>query len=374
MSSPETSEVAQNRKRQLNNLASSSNGAKILFATDDFFAVAENLLKDSEPLFDPTTFTEFGKEMDGWETRRKRVPGHDWCIIKLGGPCKIEQILANTAHFTGNHVPKISIQAANLPEKFEKDLPKRISQLGGTSTPWDMEKFASKTKEWKEIVKMTQLQAGYEATRHTYISVESPETFNYLRLNYYPDGGLARLKVFGVVRVNLSKNLVAPIDLLSVLSGTLCYGFSNAHYGHPSNLIKPLKGTSMADGWETARRLDRPSVLEMGKNGQINYSGSEYALFKLGVEGKVDKIVIDTSYFKGNPPAYIDVLGANTAHQELISNWTTIVSSYTLTPHSEHIIEGKEIKASGPFTYIKVVIVPDGGISRIRVFGFPIND
>lgn len=73
------------------------------------------MLKDSEPIFIADKFTEFGKWMDGWETRRKRTPGHDWCIIRLSGPTSIKGFLIDTAHYTGNYAPKISIQAATLP-------------------------------------------------------------------------------------------------------------------------------------------------------------------------------------------------------------------------------------------------------------------
>lgn len=355
---------------QLNNLAAASNGAKILFATDDFFAVAENLLLDTEPLFNPTTFTEFGKEMDGWETRRKRIPGHDFCIIQLGAPTQIEGILADTAHFSGNYVPRISIQAATSPKI---DFPERIAQMGSACSAANLRKVQS-TEKWIEIVKMTHLQAGYEDTRKTYINIDSKDVVTHLRLNYFPDGGLARLKVYGSVQVSPKPYLNTCIDLLSVLSGTVCYGFSNAHYGHPANLIKPLKSTSMADGWETARRLDRPPILQVDKRGNLLVTGSEYALFKLGMKGTILKIVIDTSYFKGNPPANISIEGVDAERTELISNWITIVSDEKVQPHSEIIIEGDKLKASGPFSHIKIVIQPDGGISRIRIYGNSVLD
>jgi len=77
---------------ELNNLASEKLGSKILFATDDWFAIAENLLKDSEPEWREGAFTSFGKWMDGWETRRKRRPGHDWCIVKLDPIFKFSKV------------------------------------------------------------------------------------------------------------------------------------------------------------------------------------------------------------------------------------------------------------------------------------------
>lgn len=175
MSTVETTESVP-KFAGLNNLASSSAGGQILFATDDFFATAECLLKDSEPVFDPLAFTEFGKEMDGWETRRKRIAGHDWCIIKLGAACKIEGVLADTANFTGNYAPRISVQGASLID--ESLIPKRKAVMGSACSAEDLKQVEKlHSDKWMEIIKMTHLQPGYPETRLTYIPVDSTKTF-----------------------------------------------------------------------------------------------------------------------------------------------------------------------------------------------------
>lgn len=154
------------------------------------------------------------------------------------------------------------------------------------------------------------------------------KSLHSIRLNYYPDGGVARFKVFGVVQIDFSGLKNQLIDLMSLLNGTFCYGFSNAHYGHPSNLIKPKKGESMADGWETARRLDRPAILEYSDDGTLLVTGSEYALFRLGTKGKIDHIVIDTNHFKGNAPDHVQIEGVEASRAELIQVWTPIVENF----------------------------------------------
>ena len=59
-------------------------GGSVRYATDDFFAEKENLLKPHKPVWKEHEYTDRGKWMDGWESRRKRVPGHDFAIVRLG--------------------------------------------------------------------------------------------------------------------------------------------------------------------------------------------------------------------------------------------------------------------------------------------------
>lgn len=312
------------------------------------------LLADSEPTFDPDAYTEFGKLMDGWETRRKRIAGHDWCIIRLGAACKIKGILADTAFFTGNYVPKVSIQAAylkpegNLYELLlklyycmlfydlmhcidEKLFPTRCGQMGSACTVAELEQINKLRSElWDKIVDVTPMKPGYEETRRTYIDVASEKVFTHLRLNYFPDGGLARLRVYGNVEINFTGREKELIDLMSLHNGSVCLTYSNAHYGHPNNLIKPSKSTSMADGWETARRLDRPTILETDENGNLRVTGSEFAVFRLGAKGRISQILIDTNHFKGNFPDRIQIEGALAKEDEDIDkvSWKSIVIDY----------------------------------------------
>uniref|UniRef100_A0A336M292 Allantoate amidinohydrolase n=1 Tax=Culicoides sonorensis TaxID=179676 RepID=A0A336M292_CULSO len=358
---------------RFNNLASSSNFASVLFATDDFFAPAENLLKDSEPVWNPEKFTEFGKWMDGWETRRKRIPGHDWCIIKLAAPCVIKGVLVDTAHFSGNYVPKISVQAAFLSLQEESWFPIRKESIGSACTKTDLDQVKKiNTDKWNEIVPKTQLGPGCEETRKTFIIVNSNDIFTHVRLNYYPDGGVARFKVFGDVKINIPASII--IDLMALLNGGQCLKYSNAHYGHPKNLISPSKGFNMADGWETARRLDRPAVLEVDANGILNnVPGQEWCIFKLGRIGVLEYLLIDTNHFKGNFPYKIRVEGTKCNESEFNEDnckWELILVDFKLSGHTEHTIRKDELKNLGPFSHVKIIIAPDGGISRVRMFGY----
>lgn len=162
---------------------------------------------------------------------------------------------------------------------------------------------------WEEILKMTELRPGYEETRHNFFKIDSKESWTHLRLNMYPDGGIARLRIYGEAKTTLI-DTCETIDLVSMQNGGICEGYSNAHYGHPRNLIRPGAGINMGDGWETARRLDRPAVLQTDQSGILMVPGCEWAVFKLGDVGNVSEIEVDTKHFKGNFPDSVKIEGA----------------------------------------------------------------
>lgn len=328
---------------QLSELASESSGGRIQFATDDWFGPAEWMLKDSEPVFIADKYTSFGKWLDGWETRRKRIAGHDWCIVRLAAPTVIKGIVVDTAHFTGNYAPRFSIQGARLDRTQEESIPARGREMIGTACSKNeldvME--ALKSDEWTEVIGMTPLKPGYEETRRQYFTVEDQnDAFSHLRVNIYPDGGIARLRVFGEVHPDLKAiasggNLV---DIVGMLNGGQCLSFSNAHYGHPRNLIKPNRGINMGDGWETARRLDRPAILKTDRQGILQVPGCEWAIFKLCSKGMVEQIVVDTNHFKGNFPDNVKIeaalLGADQTLQS--AQWKVMLDNSKLSAHKEH--------------------------------------
>lgn len=187
-----------------------------------------------------------------------------------------------------------------------------------------------KSDSWPDIVPITQMRPGYEDTRRSFITVNSDTVFTHLRLNFYPDGGLARLRVYGIVEINFEGREKELIDLMAIHNGCVCLTYSNAHYGQPNNLIKPSKSTSMADGWETARRLDRPPVLENDENGNLRVTGSEFAIFRLGAKGRINEIMIDTNHFKGNFPDRIQIEGALAAEDADLKKikWTPIITDF----------------------------------------------
>ncbi|KAG0727467.1 Allantoicase [Chionoecetes opilio] len=333
---------------ELNNLASEKLGARIVFATDDWFAVADNLLQDSEAEWREGEFTECGKWMDGWETRRKRKSGHDWCIIKLGVAGVVEGVDVDTSFFTGNYAPRVSLQGATLTEQGVAD---------------DNSRHRS--------------PSGYIDTCHTFLPATcATARYTHLRLNIYPDGGIARLRVFG--RALSDVNKVSPneaMDLVSLRQGGVCLGYSDAHYGHPRNLISPWRPLNMADGWETARRLDRPPILTEGANGVLQLLGHEWALFKLGLPGKVDSVEVDTHFFKGNFPDSCRLDGCCVKEGEEVPDaavdgapWLPILQSQKLRPDTHHAF-GSEVEDAGLVTHVRLVMAPDGGISRLRIMG-----
>ncbi|XP_055528732.1 allantoicase-like [Wyeomyia smithii] len=361
---------------QLSELASESSGGRILFATDDWFAPAEWMLKDSEPIFIADKYTPYGKWMDGWETRRKRIAGHDWCIVRLAALSTIKGVLVDTAHFTGNYAPKFSMQGAKLSRSKEELIPERGREMIGTAcSQKDLEAMADLgSEDWMTVIGMTQLKPGYDATRKQYFNIDGcNEPFTHLRVNIFPDGGIARLRVFGEVQPDIKAMLSGSnlIDLLGMLNGGQCLSFSNAHYGHPRNLIKPNRGVNMGDGWETARRLDRPPVLKTDKQGILQVPGCEWAIFRLCSKGTVEKIVVDTNHFKGNFPDNVKIeatlLDANRTLQS--AQWRVLLDSSKLAAHQEHIFQEEKLQFRGPCNHIRITMSPDGGISRVRLFG-----
>ncbi|KAK7792209.1 hypothetical protein R5R35_000491 [Gryllus longicercus] len=353
---------------QFNDLCNETVGGQILFATDDWFAVAENLLKASPPEWREGEFTACGKWMDGWETRRRRAPGHDWAVLRLGVPGIIKGVLIDTAYFTGNYAPKVSLQAAYLQPKDEECIPQRKSEMGRAASEEEMRQIQQlQSQEWAYLLPMTPLKPGYEDSRFNYFNINNQEKWTHLRFNLYPDGGIARLRVFGEVQFDRNTLLGKKIDLLSILNGSVCVKYSNAHYGHPRNIMKLNPGKDMGDGWETARRLDRPSILKVDKNNILQVPGNEWAIFKLGCSGTIQEIEVDTSHFKGNFPDSIKVEGTKDINGDVL--WEILLPPAKLSPHKNHIYLESALQAKGPFSYIRVTIAPDGGISRLRLWG-----
>ncbi|KAJ2878338.1 Allantoicase, partial [Coemansia aciculifera] len=248
------------------NLASVSLGSKILGASDEFFAEASNLLKDEEAIFIPEKFNVHGKWMDGWETRRHNK-SYDWTVIQLGYAGSIYGLDIDTSHFTGNHAPVVSIEGANASEAQVQE---------GKA-------------EFEEILPKVDMNPG----SHHYFVFEAPsKVYTHLRVNNYPDGGIARLRVYGQV---VPQTLVAleggRVDLAFVGNGGRAVACSNQHFCSPSNLLLPGRGKTMGDGWET-RRSRTPGH-------------SDWAIIKLGVSGFIENVELDTRQFCGNFPPLV---------------------------------------------------------------------
>ncbi|MGV0911335.1 allantoicase [Martelella sp. FOR1707] len=322
------------------NLASARLGARAIYATDQFFAPLARMLKDDAAVFLPGEYDEHGKWMDGWESRRKRVPGHDWAIIRLAMPGRIRGFDVDTSYFTGNYPPQCSIEGCFM-ESGEPD----------------------ENADWQEVLSRSDLGPD----RHHYYEMDQEtrqKVFTHLRIHIFPDGGIARLRVYGSAYFNWEKvGENEEIDLAYIFGGTHALHWSDAHYGHPDRMLAPGRGVNMGDGWETARRRG---------------PGHDWVIFKLGHPGIIRRAVVDTAHFKGNYPDTCMLLGANLPEQndvfsmeeiEASENWQPILPQTKLQADHIHEFSGSAVADIGPVTHVRLAIFPDGGISRLRLYG-----
>jgi allantoicase len=324
---------------ELVDLASEKLGGAVLIANDEFFAPKEDLLKATAPVFLEGEYTERGKWMDGWETRRRRTPGHDWCIIRLGLPGIIRGIVVDTSYFRGNYPEHCSFEAC---------------AIEGQATPDDL---MNHSIQWIPI--MPQLPLAGD-TQNPF-PIQNDERFTHLRFMIYPDGGVARLRVYGEVLPDWTrlKRLGGDIDLAAVENGGLVVACSDMFFGHRHNLIMPGRAVNMSDGWETKRRRG---------------PGHDWVIIRLGAPGQVHWVEVDTSYFKGNFPESCSLEACNAGDSsverltDLTVRWNSILPRTKLQAHTRHLFE-EELLDSDTASHLRFNIFPDGGVSRLRVYG-----
>jgi len=319
---------------KLTDLAAERLGGKALECSDDFFAEKENLLKPGRGIFIADKYTDRGKWMDGWESRRKRTSGNDWCIIQLATSGKIFGVDIDTNHFLGNHPPYASVDAYNN---------KSASAINFENV------------EWQEILPRSSLQPGSQ----NFYEVADRNIYTHVRLNIYPDGGVARLKVYGEVFKDW--DLIdedETIDLAGAVNGASAILCNDMFFSHMDNIIMPGQSINMGDGWET-KRSRTPG-------------NRDWVIVRLAHEGTVDKVIIDTHHFKGNYPDSCLVEGCNipvTNESKLNMaeiEWQTILPQSKLSADYEHNFESV---SKNPFTHVRLSIFPDGGISRMKLWG-----
>jgi len=302
-------------------------GTQVTYATDEFFAAKERLIDPEEPVFIDDKYDDHGKWMDGWESRRKRTVGHDYCIIKLGTPGVLHGINIDTRFFTGNFPPQASLDAC----VSEHDVP------GGG---------------WTEILGKADLQGD---SQH-YLAIEDDSVWTHLRLNIYPDGGIARLRVYGEVRPDFSVD-ADTIDLVALENGGRAIACSDEHYGSMHNLNKAGRGVNMGDGWETARRRG---------------AGNDWVILALGRPGIIESVEVDTAHFKGNYPDRVSLEAATFQNDGEAKHdsaaWQALLPEVRLDMDKQHFFEG-EINGIGAVSHVRMSVYPDGGISRIRLHG-----
>lgn len=311
-------------------LASERLGGSVLAANDEFFAPKENLIRAEPPVFKPDLYTERGKWMDGWESRRRREPGHDWCVLRLGAAGIVQTVVVDTTHFRGNHPEACAIEACGLE---------------GTPTLAELERA-----EWTEIVPYTEL-AGDTPNE---LPVDVQHRVTHVRLRIYPDGGVARLRVYGEALPRWGKvHDGGLVDVASALFGGRVVAVSDDFFASEHHLLLPGPATNMGDGWETRRRRG---------------PGNDWCVIRLGARGAVRRAVVDTTHYKGNAPGSCTLEGCFDPEAQGAPSgdgWRTLLEQTPLQPHTVHRFD--ELADAGELTHVRLSIYPDGGIARIRL-------
>ncbi|MBT2509031.1 allantoicase [Streptomyces sp. ISL-98] len=311
-------------------------GAGVIAANDEFFAERENMLRPEPAEFDPEHFGHKGKIMDGWETRRRRGVGaeqphptaedHDWALVRLGAPGVVRGIVIDTAHFRGNYPQAVSVEATSVP---------------GSPSPEDL---LSGDVKWTTLVPRTAV-GGHAANG---FAVDVEQRFTHLRVNQHPDGGIARLRVYGeVVPDPAWLATLGTFDLVALENGGQVEDASDRFYSPATNTIQPGRSRKMDDGWETRRRRDK---------------GNDWIRYQLVEQSEIRAVEIDTAYLKGNSAGWAALSVKDGEEGE----WVQILPRTRLQPDTNH----RFVLASAPAaTHVRIDIFPDGGISRLRLFG-----
>lgn len=320
--------------RRYVNLADARLGAVALDCSDDFFADRQRMLNPEPPQFIPGKYDANGKWMDGWESRRKRGPGHDWCVVRLARPGRIHGVDLDTTHFTGNFPPAASIEACSLAEGDPTD---------GTG--------------WLPLLPSVDL----DGNRHHYFRLDGDAVVSHLRINLYPDGGLARLRVYASPEFDGKPEADGLIDLVAALNGGTIVAANNEHFGRAASLLLPGRGLDMGDGWETRRRRE---------------PGHDWCILALAHPGSIEEIEVDTAYFRGNYPDSCSIQAAlveGGTRDSLVTQsmfWPVLLPESKLEAHQQHFFR-ETIQKLGSVSHVRFNIHPDGGVSRLRLRGKP---
>jgi allantoicase len=306
-------------------LASRQVGGSVLWANDELFAERENLIRPARPQFQPGSFGHKGQIYDGWETRRRREPGHDQAVVRLGLPGVVTGVVVDTAFFTGNYPPFASVEAIAVdgyPGEAE------LSEL-----------------DWTTIVPRSPLTGDSE----NFFAVDSTTRYTHVRLTIYPDGGVARFRVHGAPVADPRLLDLGSLDLAALENGARIVAASNMFYSAPSNLISPGSAAVMGEGWETARRRD---------------DGNDWVVVALAAAGTPRLVELDTSHFKGNAPGWAALSGSCAGPDA--DSWFEVLPRTRLQPDTRHRFL---VEAPRELTQLRLDIFPDGGMARLRLYG-----
>jgi allantoicase len=313
------------------NLADPRLGAATLACSDDFFAPMDRLLQPQAAIFVPGKYDANGKWMDGWESRRKRGPGHDWCVVRLARPGRIAGVDIDTSFFTGNYPPAAALDGC--PDGADPAL----------------------AESWQPLLATTPLNGN----QHHLIAIDSPAVISHVRLNILPDGGVARLRVYGRPAGAPAVAADGLVDLAAALNGGYPVAWNDAHFGVAGNLLLPGRGVDMGDGWETRRRRE---------------PGFDWCIIALGQPGTIRRIEVDTAHFKGNFPDRCSLQAGyapGLSDQALVAQaqfWPTLLPEMKLQADHIHTFRD-EVAALDKVTHVRLNLHPDGGVSRLRLWG-----
>ena len=321
-------------------LAAARVGGLALVASDEFFAPRHNLLAAGPAGFIEGKYTDRGKWMDGWETRRRRGPegGYDWCIIRLGIPGAIRVVTVDTTHFRGNHPAACSLDAAQL-----------SGAPGGSARA-----LRALDRAFVELLPRSPLTGHAENE----FAVASDAPYTHVRLKIYPDGGVARLRIWGEARPDWRRIAASrrAVDLVAVEHGGVPLATSDQFFSEPLNLIMPGRPRDMSDGWETRRRRG---------------PGHDWVVLRLGRRGVIERVDLDTTHFKGNFPESASLEGCDVATGGAPpddAGWRELVPRTTLRANRQHRLAVQR-GVRGPVTHVRLNIFPDGGVARVRAWG-----
>jgi len=312
----------------LADLASRRLGGSVVCASDELFADRENLIKPADPVFAPDLFGNKGKVYDGWETRRRRGPGHDYAIVRLGLAGIVHGVVVDTAYFRGNYPPEISVEAVGAE---------------GYPGPAELAEMA-----WQTLV----TRQGAQGDKANAYAVADRRRWTHVRLSIYPDGGVARFRVHGEVLPD-PRFMTGTIDLAAMENGGRVLACSDDSYSSASNLILPGLARSMGEGWENARR---------------RAAGNDYVIVAFGAAGSLRRVEIDTSFFVGNAPGWVELHAADERRADLAlaASWWEVLPRTRVQPDTRHRLR---VDSPAAATHVRVDVIPDGGLARLRVHG-----
>ena len=312
--------------------------------SDEFFASASNLLNPRAPISKPGTFVATGAWYDGWETRRHNEAGYDYVIVRLGTAAGwIRGIEVDTAFFNGNHAPLVSVEAV-FDTDADADADQRVKQMARVEEGW--------------TTLLAKTGTGPSA-RHAWWVEEKfhQQAFTHVRLRMYPDGGIARFKVYGIAQPVWPNNPSLEIELSAAQMGGIAVACSDQHYGGIDNILLPGRGVDMGDGWETKRSRGPNHV--------------DWVVVKLGAVGCVQRVVVDTMHFRGNFPQAVRVDGCSIDEGKVWSDadWTPLVTDRKMKADEEAECDLVDGAKGRKCSHVRLTIIPDGGVKRLRVFG-----